>query len=250
MTSPFPYIVHLNGAKPLLFLHPFPANDLVWRAQTSLPYTVITVDMTSTNLTDMESIAEGIIDILVTEEIEKTAICGCSFGGYLAYTLAKYFPHRVSSLILSDTRSENDNDIQRENRQNAISKLENEGISTLANSMENLLGITTKEQNQKLVTELNNMVKELSPQGLIALQKAMLSREDFTPFLPKIEIPITYICGSEDTVTLPEMMKILATKSPNARFCEVKSAGHLPSIEQTDQFNGIIAEHFEKFIKA
>jgi|GEM_PF-3086481 len=249
MTSPFPYTIHLNGNTPLLFLHPFPANDYIWRAQTELQYMVITVDMTSTNLADMESIAEGIIDILVTEEIEKTTVCGCSFGGYLAYTLTKYFPHRVSSLILSDTRSENDNAIQRENRNSAILKLENEGISAVASAMENMLGATTKVENSDLVVELNEMVNSLSPQGLIALQKAMLGREDFSPFLPKIDIPITYICGLEDTVTPPQMMKVMATKSPNARFCEIKCAGHLPSIEQPEQFNRIITEHLENFAK-
>jgi len=244
MTSPFPYTIHLNGNEPLVFLHPYPLNDIIWQEQIDLPFKVVTIDMTRGCLNDMESIAEGVIAILATENIDRASFCGCSFGGYVAYTIAKYFPHRAKSFIFTDTRASNDNEEQTAKRKDAIEKLEMFGIEAVSSVINGLVGHYTKENNFELLRYLNAMIASMPPSGLIALQKAMMTREDFTNFLPDISVPVTYICGAEDTVSSPMLMQEMANSTPNAQFHIIERAGHLPCIEQSDEFNNILLNHF------
>ena len=149
---------------------------------------------------------------------------------------------------MTDTRAANDNDVQRANRLTAIANLKTNGISAVSGAAYNLVGETTRNNNTALVEKLTAGIATLSAEGLIALQEAILGREDFTSFLPQINVPVTYICGAEDTVSPPEILKKMAEKTPDSLFYLVDSAGHLPCIENPAAFNEIVTNHMDRLI--
>jgi Predicted hydrolases or acyltransferases (alpha/beta hydrolase superfamily) len=75
---------------------------------------------------------------------------------------------------------------------------------------------------------------------------AMLSRTDTTSSLDKIEIPTLLICGKDDTLTPPSVMKDMFHKIKNAEFVEIQNAGHMAPIENPDEVNSAITKFLKK----
>jgi len=74
----------------------------------------------------------------------------------------------------------------------------------------------------------------------------MVSRTDTTESLSKIKIPALVICGSEDKLTPPDVMKSMADKIPNANFVLVESSGHMTPIENPQEVNKAIKDFLTK----
>ncbi len=87
-----------------------------------------------------------------------------------------------------------------------------------------------------------NRSQRNSPTGVKGCLLAMAGRTDTTPFLQNISIPTLVICGEEDKLTPPEIMKTMADKISNSEFIIVNGAGHMTPIESAIIFNQIIID--------
>jgi len=68
----------------------------------------------------------------------------------------------------------------------------------------------------------------------------MAGRTDTTDHLSQIKIPTLLICGSEDNLTPPSVMKEMAGKIKNSKFIVVESAGHMTPIEKPEEVTNAI----------
>jgi len=60
-------------------------------------------------------------------------------------------------------------------------------------------------------------------------------------------VPALVVCGAEDEITPPEVMRPLALRISGARYVEVPHAGHLSPLEQPDPVNRAIGEFLREF---
>ena len=71
---------------------------------------------------------------------------------------------------------------------------------------------------------------------------AMLSRSDTTAGLGKIIVPTLLICGEQDALTPPGIMKDMFHKINDAEFVEIPKAGHMTPIENPLLVNKLIRD--------
>jgi 3-oxoadipate enol-lactonase len=87
---------------------------------------------------------------------------------------------------------------------------------------------------------------KFDPVGVKGCLLAMLSRTDTTSYLSQIKIPTLIICGADDKLTPPEVMKLTAEKITNSEFVIVPEAGHMTPIENPKFVNKVIIKFLKK----
>jgi len=73
----------------------------------------------------------------------------------------------------------------------------------------------------------------------------MAGRTDTTNSLKNISIPTLIICGSEDKLSPPDVMKSMADQIQNSKFVLVEGAGHMTPIEKS----AIVTESIREFLR-
>jgi pimeloyl-ACP methyl ester carboxylesterase len=98
-----------------------------------------------------------------------------------------------------------------------------------------------KEYKKVLSRSLNN-----DPVGVKGCVLAMAGRTDTTELLQGIKIATLLICGSEDKLSPPAVMKLMADKILNSEFVLIEGAGHMAPIEKAEQVNKNILDFLNR----
>jgi len=246
-----------NNLKPILFIHGFPFDHLMWKEQFeefSKDYLCISYDIRGLGESpagDGQFTMEAFVDDLETVVNEfkpaKPVLCGLSMGGYISLRAMERTQKKFSALILCDTKSAADNNEGKLKRAAAIKQI-NEGKfdEFIETFVLNCFGENFVKNNTTEFREVIDRSKKNSPIGVKGCLLAMIGRTDTTENLSKIKLPTLVICGSEDKLTPPETMQPMADKIPGAKFLIVEKAGHMTPIEQPDVINKAIKDFLVK----
>ena len=156
-------------------------------------------------------------------------------GGYVALALHRLAPERIAGLLLADTTAAADTPDKSQEREIRARQVEREGIELLPDEMIPLLVASACAADVKL--ELRRLMLEQSPYGVAAALRALGSRPDATAQLPTMAVPTSVLCGEQDQLTPPAVMRELARAIPAASFVLVPDAGHMTNLEAPDHFN-------------
>jgi pimeloyl-ACP methyl ester carboxylesterase len=235
---------------PVVLLHGFPFNRLMWREQArALGETcrVIAPDLRGQGATSpgetrgaatMEEMAADVAALLDELNVGRAVVGGLSMGGYVALAFCRAFPERVGALVLADTRAGNDTDDARRTREETARRALAEGMAPIADAMlPKLLSVRTRERRPETVARVREMMLATSPEGAAAALRGMALRRDQTDLLPEIEVPTLIVVGREDAVTPPAEAESLRDKIKGARLSIVEGAGHLSNVERPEEFN-------------
>jgi 3-oxoadipate enol-lactonase len=69
---------------------------------------------------------------------------------------------------------------------------------------------------------------------------AAIAASDFTAQSAALDLPTLLIAGSEDGSVPPEVVQATAALIPGARYELIDNAGHLPCVEQGDEYARIL----------
>ena len=252
--------VFLEGnskSKPIIFVHGFPYDHTMWKAQIeelSENYFCVAYDIRGLGespVGDGQFTMEFFVDdleIIIDElKLDKPVLCGLSMGGYIALRALEKFEEKLSAVILCDTRSEADNNEGKLKRAAAIKRINTEGLAPFAKDfITNCYGDYYKQHQKE---EFENRITKSSafnPIGVKGSLLAMLGRNDTTEYLNKIKIPALVICGENDALTPPSVMKAMADKIMGARFVIIKNSGHMSPIENPQEVNDAIEKFLER----
>ena len=169
------------------------------------------------------------------DEAEQAIFAGLSMGGYIALSIARNFPERMSGLILIDTRETADNEEQRKGRYATMDKVRAEGVQPVIDSM--LPKMLTHEAPEEMRERVREIMASSSPEGVIAALEAMATRADSTDLLPRINVPALVVVGAEDTITPPSDAERMARALPHAMLVSIPGAAHLSNYEKWERFN-------------
>jgi pimeloyl-ACP methyl ester carboxylesterase len=78
------------------------------------------------------------------------------------------------------------------------------------------------------------------PEGIAAALRGMAERPDVTARLREIAVPTLVICGEHDAIVKPAEMQEIAATLPQAKYVEIKDAGHMAPLEQPVAVNAAI----------
>ncbi|MBS2020661.1 MAG: alpha/beta fold hydrolase [Deltaproteobacteria bacterium] len=232
----------------LVMLHGFALDSRMWRRQVDVlgeHYRILTLDLPgfgpqARELGEVEA-AAAVKTALDAVRVEEAHLLANSFGAAVATDFALQHPSRVRSLTLMGPLL-----LGRRTGIEAWSRcvaLAAEGDRATAAEiwLDDPLfeGIRNDEE---LFEELRQIVLDYGGGHWTGKVIAKWSNPDPIPALKKLEIPALVVSGEMDIPSFIQMAEAYARALPRARREIVQAAGHLPNIEQPDQFNAILLE--------
>jgi 3-oxoadipate enol-lactonase len=241
------------GSGPaLVLLHAGIADSRMWMPQIdffSQHYDVIAPDIRgfgqSLPVDGPFTFHEDITALLDHLQIKKAAVVGASFGGAIALNLALSHPERVTALALVcaaiagfDWHGETP-----EIAEKIDAACEQDNVD-LANELEIERwvvgeGRTRADVDRKIIDLVLHMNR-------IALMMPELGEEiepkpDAINRLNEIAVPTLVIGADHDDPISRARSEILSSQIPKAKTILMGDAGHLPSLEQSAEFNSVLS---------
>jgi pimeloyl-ACP methyl ester carboxylesterase len=237
---------------PIVFLHAFPLNRTMWRAQEetlSPKFRIITIDLRGHGESDappghhtLDQAAEDVRALLDHLAIQQTVLVGLSMGGYILFAFYRKYADRVKGLVLADTRAQADTVEGKEGRFQMAHLALQKGSSAIADIMiPKLLSSATIKTKPEIVQTVRAMIQDNQVSGIAADLMAMAERPESLSLLSQITCPTQVIVGELDHATPPSDAKLMAEQIPSARLAIIPNAAHLANFEQPEAFNQIVA---------
>jgi len=251
------YVSGNNESKTILFVHGFPFDHTMWQTQVdefSKDYKCVSYDIRGLGESPagdgqftMESFVDDLEIILEELKLNRPILCGLSMGGYISLRAVERIQEKFSAAILCDTRSEADNNEGKLKRAAGIKRINKEGLAPFVKDfITNCFGDDFKQNRKEALQNIIEKSSQFNPVGVKGGLFAMLSRSDTTTSLGKINIPTLIICGEQDTLTPPPVMKEMFHKINKAEFVEIPKAGHMTPIENPQAVNKAIRDFLIK----
>jgi pimeloyl-ACP methyl ester carboxylesterase len=192
----------------------------------------------------MEMLAHDIATVLDQLNINAPILAGLSMGGYVALSFCQKYARWLSGLILVSTRASADTKEQKANRDKmAMLAKEPEGKKLIIETMlPKMMSPKTYEEKPELVAKVKSIMETASIDGIVGASMGMKGRSDYTTFLSSLDLPTLVIHGADDQLVSTTEAEILAKHLPKGKLHIIENAGHLPNMEQSEQFNKIIRD--------
>ncbi len=245
-----------ENPQAIIFIHGFPFDRKMWSNQVEYfkkNYHCVTYNIRGLGESPagdgqftMESFVDDLFEIMDELSLIKPVICGLSMGGYIALRAVERDEKKFTAVILCDTKSEADNNAVKLNRAAGVKQINNEGVQKFISSFVPKC-FTDKfiSSNKREYEEILNRALKSDPIGIKGSLLAMAGRTDTTDYLSKIQIPVLVICGEEDKITTPEIMKAMSDKISASEFLLVPGAAHLSPVENDKFVNSVV----DKFLR-
>lgn len=240
----------------LVFLHGFPFNSSSWDPQVSYfqnTYYTVAQDLMGLGMGVstpgpwfLNHYVDDLKSFLDQHDIEKAVLCGVSMGGYIALNFYLSFPDRIDALVLSNTQALGDSNEAKDKRYETVKKILRDGVQDFAESFsKSVLSIQTLNKNPRLQKKLEAMISQQKPENLVRILGALAARKDLSSSVSQIHCPVLVVTGYEDKIISPAVTEKLAKAIPKAHFEKIAGAGHLPNLEQPEEFNRILEDFLE-----
>lgn len=248
------FVEQAGRGQPLLLIHGFPLNHEMWRPQIETlarNSKVIAPDLRGHGQSpptpgpySMDMLADDCATVLEKLGVQQpVAVCGLSMGGYVSFALFRRHPQMVAGLILVATRSGADTEEAKKNRENAAEKVRTEGIEPVIEGMlPIMMSPKTYQEQVDLVQQVEGIMAQTSPDGMMSDLMGMKSRPDSTPTLEMINVPTLILHGADDQIIPISEAEAMHAAIHGSQLKIIPDAGHLPNLEQPLLFNQAVED--------
>ena len=240
-----------GAGTPVLLLHGFPHDRTLWSAQLAAPPAgarLIAADLpgfgesSRAAVPSLDVYADWVMAFCDALALDRVVVGGLSMGGYLAFSLWRRHPERISALILADTKSPADNDEGKAKRVALQAIALAEGAGAIAEkSLAGMIGKTTRETRPQVAAFVDAMMRGAPVTGIGDALDAMRTREDSTPTLATIKVPTLIVCGAEDALTPVKESEAMHLAIADSQLAIIPGAGHVSCLEHPAAFNALLA---------
>lgn len=244
----------IKGKGPaVVFLHGFLEDQSMWNDfSDSLKnkFTTICIDLPGfgksgifNNEHSMVFMAEKVHQVLEQENITKCTLVGHSMGGYVSLAFSKLFPDKLDGLVLFHSQAAADNLENKKNRDRTIAVVNNNHSGFIYSFIPSLFAEDNMERFSREIEELTHIAENTTTEGIIAALKGMRNREDHFNTLKKLNVPVYFIIGKQDSrIPLASIMPQLELPS-NCEALIIDDIGHMGFIEAKEK-TLLALEHF------
>ena len=196
----------------VVLLHAFPLDESMWAPQldTLAGYDVVAPRLYGRGASFDEWAAE-----MLEEVAGPVTAVGASMGGYVALAMLRQAPERVRGLLLAGSRAGTDSPERRVYRDELIRDLGAHGVPP-------------------------DMETSATAGELAAATEALRDRRDATDVIRSFPGPFVIAVGDRDELLPLDEARSIVELAPNGRLEVFPGAEHLPSIEQPEEFNGVL----------
>lgn len=269
----------INGAKihyqdkgsghPLVLAHGLGGDLTMWLPQVpvfSERYRLITWDCRghgSSEVTEEGYLLENFVDdqykLLQHLGVEKAHVGGLSMGGLIAWIFALTHPEMVTSLILSDTTVPNIGGDQESMRQLVdmfmttakIAEERGRGGAMANQTIRLMFCEQFIRNNPEFIALVKERIAKSSGVGFARTIRGIFGAGekaqeiDITKLLATIKAPTLILVGEEDMLTPVPTAEALSRAIPKSRLHIIKGSGHVPNIEQTEEWNRVVMDFLD-----
>jgi len=193
----------------------------------------------------LELLAEDVRGLLTGLGITGTHFVGLSMGGMIGQLFALKYPTMFRSLVLCDTTSRFAADAGRiwEER---IRTVEAKGMEPMVElTLQRWFTAPFRARRRDVTDRVAAMLRSTPPQGYNGCCHA-IPKINTTDRLREVRCPALVIVGEEDPGTTVEMARTLHAAMPSAELAILRSASHLSSMEQPEEFNRVLLGFLDK----
>lgn len=198
----------------------------------------------SLKINTMEAQAAEVIQLMDDLGIKKAKLVGHSMGGYIALSIARDYPERVSGLFLFYSKSLPD-DQEAKKKRDKVAEIASKNKSLfIKNSIKNLFNPTQLNEFSTELEEAIAMAEKTSTEGIIASALGMKERKDTTSVLSSANYPIFIQLGKNDmAIDISYLNFIPHEENIQIKVTETGHLGHYEAPEESHEF-------LIKFLKA
>lgn len=246
-----------RGEKTIVLLHGY--LETMWTWDALLPHIyeharIVMLDLPGHGISQvcgdnhsMEWLAEVVAKMLKTLGIEQCTLVGHSMGGYVAAAFAKLYPEVANGVVMLCSTPNADSEQKRENREREIALIKAGKKELIARSAPQIgFAEGNRRRLGEAVTELQEGVLITEDEGIMALLRGMMDREDLNEMFRKSAVPQLFIFGEQDEHIPMEVSQSLAESHPQAKSLWFKESGHNPHIEEPEAVAAAILEFVNK----
>lgn len=243
----------------LILIHGFPFHKGMWKNQlnnVSPSIQCIAYDVrgfgeskSGHEFYSIDLFTSDLIAFIRHLNLTKVILCGLSMGGYIALRAVERNPELFHGLILCDTNSSADSNDAKLNRFKSIEQIQKEGkLNFTEEFLKKALSPNTINSNAAITDFTKEMIHAVPDNIICATQLALASRTDTTSVLSQINIPTLIIRGEEDQLMKEEQAEFLHSEIKGSKLCQISKSGHLPNLENPDEFNSCINRFLEALL--
>lgn len=241
----------------IVLLHGFCGSAAYWDKVNPLladNYRCIAPDLRGHGGTDapvgaytIEQMAEDVMALMETLNINSYTLLGHSMGGYVALSILQQDPSKLDGIGLVHSTAYADSEEAKAKRLDAVSKIQ----SGLVDFIDNLVPGLFAEGNVSSMPEAIIAARQIGyrtpPQGAAGAALAMRERVDRRDVLSATLRPVLLIAGEQDRVVPLE--RTFTAEGSNVTKSVIKGAGHMSMYEAPEQLTAVI-EDFVRSIHA
>jgi 3-oxoadipate enol-lactonase len=236
----------VRGKGPdVVLLHPFPANHDFWgpvAESLASGYRVILPDLRGhgdstpgDGPATMDKHAADLARVCDDAGVGRAVFAGVSIGGYVLFEFWRRNRERFSALVLADTKAAADTEQARMTRLKAADDVEKHGPEKFIEALlPRLLGESTRAARPDKVDRAQQMMRKMTVQGIVAVQRGMAVRPDSTPTLATINVPTLLVFGEEDVLSTPAEGRAMQQQIAGSKMQIIPRAGHYALFEQPE----------------
>ena len=219
----------------VVLLHALPLDERMWEPQ--LP-ALAEHEVVTPRLYDLGRSMDEWAEAVLARIDGRFAVIGASMGGYAALAIARRAPERVLGLVLAGSRADADPPERREAREKALQLVAEAGAKALWEEMQHGPFSGTPEEVRR---RLDPIAEAQTPEGLANAITAIRDRGDSRAVVASLDAPFLIVVGDSDPLISPDEARALAATAPDGRAEVFEGTGHLPSYEQPQRFNELLA---------
>ena len=249
-----------DNKQAIIFIHAFPLCTRMWDKQVAAledKFRIVIYDIRSFGYSELgdghftiDSHVGDLISIIDSLRLEKPVVCGLSMGGYIALRALELHQNKFKGAILSDTKAESDNNPTKIARSEQMKMIKNgQREQFTENFIKAALSETNYNEKTELVAFLKEMIGWQKNEAITGALLTLAARTDTTDSLEKLELKMLILAGKEDKLTPPEFSKIIYGKTKNSDMKLISNAGHLPNMENPEEFNTAILDFMKSYEK-
>lgn len=238
------YVHFGQGEQAILFLHGMTgAYDIWWQEMEKVAGEYQVISVTYPPVDSLEGMAQGILAILLEEEVKLVHLVGSSLGGYFAQYLVAEYPEIVETAVFANTFPPND-----------IIAEENKTLGGLLPVIPEwaIMGVLKGSTEADLYPAAGN--SELVRAFVLEQAFGRMSKAQFMaryhvvidPFEPPdvaaLRIPVMIIEADNDPLVAEELRDMLKETYPEATIHTLHAVGHFPYLNVPDTYTELLIE--------
>lgn len=253
------YLVEGEG-QPVVLLHGFLENLHVWDGFIRFlkpNFKILAVDLPGFGKTsvfgdnhNMAFMAEAVKAVLDAENIAQTVLVGHSMGGYVSLAFAKKFPELLQGMVLFHSHAAADNEEGKRNRTRTIEVVKKDHKDFIAQFIPLLFAKENVPHFSEKISHLREMSYQTTAQGVTAALVGMSDREDSLELLKKLNFPVFFVVGKQDSrIPMEKILPQLSLPS-HAEVIILDKTGHMGFVENPEKIFPVLTDFLKRcFVK-